>query len=551
MSVFYPPEDDDGNVEYKLQLIDIPSVRITNLATQMRYRVNQGDGEATYIIGLKNDGTPIGLNEEEEDISIDILQKIASEISMVITLINRVVLPDNRVVLEFLVREKVNSGYIELRVAIGGSVDAGKSSLLGTLIGGELDDGRGKARLRVFNFPHEIKSGRTSSISQHILGFDNQGNIVNYKHKQWKDIVTNSSKIYTFYDLAGHEGYLKTTISGMTSSYPHFVLIAINANVQTLTKMTKEHILLAVAMKIPIIIVITKVDLCTNNNTTTNTLSKREGVLKETSDNIKKLLKHSIIGKVPYDIRDTSDVMMFRHRDKIEISTPIFYVSNLTGQGLDLLKMFFNFYHPKNQILSIAEAKVEHQIDHIWDVPGIGTVVGGILTSGTVSVGARLLIGPYSTGEWKEVIVKSIRSKKIPLDTIKACTYACFGLRKAEKQFIKKGMVLISPTQDLPSIWEFYADIFVQYTHSTTTRVGYEPVVHGANVRQVARILSISKINDDNTISDEAIEHLRSGDKARVHLKFCHRPAYVRVGYQIFLCEGRVKISGKIVEIVK
>jgi GTPase len=39
--------------------------------------------------------------------------------------------------------------FIEVRVAVVGNVDAGKSTLLGVLTHGELDNGRGHARLKV------------------------------------------------------------------------------------------------------------------------------------------------------------------------------------------------------------------------------------------------------------------------------------------------------------------------------------------------------------------------------------------------------------------
>lgn len=59
-----------------------------------------------------------------------------------------------------------------MRVAIIGNVDSGKSTLVGVLSKGEKDDGRGSARKLVFNFSHEAENGRTSSIGQEILGFD-------------------------------------------------------------------------------------------------------------------------------------------------------------------------------------------------------------------------------------------------------------------------------------------------------------------------------------------------------------------------------------------
>ena len=59
-----------------------------------------------------------------------------------------------------------------------GNVDAGKSTLLGVLTQGELDNGRGKARLNLFRHLHEIQSGRTSSISHGILGFNSEGKVI-------------------------------------------------------------------------------------------------------------------------------------------------------------------------------------------------------------------------------------------------------------------------------------------------------------------------------------------------------------------------------------
>ena len=40
--------------------------------------------------------------------------------------------------------------FMEIRVAVVGNVDAGKSTLLGVLTHGELDNGRGFARQKLF-----------------------------------------------------------------------------------------------------------------------------------------------------------------------------------------------------------------------------------------------------------------------------------------------------------------------------------------------------------------------------------------------------------------
>jgi hypothetical protein len=50
--------------------------------------------------------------------------------------------------------------------------------MLGVLVKGDLDDGRGKARVNLFRHKHEIESGRTSSVGMEIMGFDTMGKVV-------------------------------------------------------------------------------------------------------------------------------------------------------------------------------------------------------------------------------------------------------------------------------------------------------------------------------------------------------------------------------------
>lgn len=53
--------------------------------------------------------------------------------------------------------------------------------MLGVLVKGTLDDGRGKTRVNLFRHKHEIESGRTSSVGMEIMGFDTRGEIVTSK----------------------------------------------------------------------------------------------------------------------------------------------------------------------------------------------------------------------------------------------------------------------------------------------------------------------------------------------------------------------------------
>ncbi len=61
-------------------------------------------------------------------------------------------------------------------MAVTGNVDAGKSTLLGVLTHGVLDDGRGIARQKLFRHKHEIETGRTSSVGN--VGFSVKSKLV-------------------------------------------------------------------------------------------------------------------------------------------------------------------------------------------------------------------------------------------------------------------------------------------------------------------------------------------------------------------------------------
>jgi len=60
--------------------------------------------------------------------------------------------------------------------------------------------------------------------------------------------------------VAGNEKYAKTMIRGICSHYPDYALILIDS-VAGLTKTTIDHFKLAFAFNVPVIIVITKIDM--------------------------------------------------------------------------------------------------------------------------------------------------------------------------------------------------------------------------------------------------------------------------------------------------
>jgi GTPase len=76
-------------------------------------------------------------------------------------------------------RNEIEGIKVDIKISMLGGEGAGKSTLIGVLISGQKDNGRGLARTNVFRHKHEVMNGRTSSISQQILGFDAMGKVTN------------------------------------------------------------------------------------------------------------------------------------------------------------------------------------------------------------------------------------------------------------------------------------------------------------------------------------------------------------------------------------
>lgn len=72
--------------------------------------------------------------------------------------------------------------------------------------------------------------------------------------------MNQTKKLVNLIDLCGHEKYLKTTMLGMVGMVPDYILIVVGANFG-LSRMTKEHLGIALALEIPFFIVMTKIDL--------------------------------------------------------------------------------------------------------------------------------------------------------------------------------------------------------------------------------------------------------------------------------------------------
>jgi GTPase len=417
----------------------------------------------------------------------------------------------------------------EVRVSIVGAVDSGKSTLLGHLTTGVMDDGRGKARSSIFVHPHERLTGRTSSVAQHIIGFDERGEFVRVAEKRserrWPIIVRRSSKILTFYDLAGHERYLRTTVHGLSFSHPDYSIILVEAT-RGVTKMTKEHLGICVSLGIPITIIVNKVDTCAD----------KPHLLKNTLQTLKNLLSRSGVRKKVFNVRAPNDLPIVLRSFYNCVIVPLFQISVVTGDGMDLLKKFFNACPPqeegkKRDVVETDPRAIALTIESKFNVRGVGHILGGQLESGRVRVGDKLHVGPDHSGKYHGVEVKSIHIKRCNVKEAEAGRYVTLAIRGRPPFEIPRGAAIVSEDNRV-AVRSFKTRITV-LRHSTTIKVGYEPVCHIGGVRRTCKITGI-----------EEKKALRTGDVAVVELRLVQRPEYIKVGMKVLMCEGVTRCVG-------
>jgi elongation factor 1-alpha len=540
-------EKHDGNIEYKRHLSgynkDAEFKKITQIATQMRYRVEEDGYESIWLIGVDDDGTIRGIQSRDIQETMRILEQGAKMNDYAIKIISREKLPDeDAFVLNLHIRRNVTFP-VNLRIVSLGSVDSGKSSTISCLSKCVLDDGNGAARSLIVNYPHELKSGRTSSVAQHIMGITKDGSVVNAHkgnaYKTWEEIIKQSSKLVSFFDLCGHVRYLKTTIGGLQANYPDHAFIMVAAN-KGFLPITYQHVQLCVCLKINFSFIITKYDMVKDKN------NLKQRVVRQ----IKTLVKKPMINRIPMTIRSVDDIMLTIKRSSVIAS--IFEVDNVTGKGHDLLRQFLNFCPLINRTIQHEKKHTELHIESIFSVPGVGTVVGGQLISGIIHTGDKVWVGPNCIGMYSISHVKSIHVKKCLVETANPGSYVCLALRNFDRNLTKKGQVIIKYIDNIPplAISAFKAHIVISRGHSTTIKVGFEPIVYINATRVTCKIVNI--MNKTNAVLSPPKDdnNLRSGDTATVEFVIPMKKVYMNVNDNIIFTTGNVKAYGVVSEIL-
>ncbi len=426
----------------------------------------------------------------------------------------------------------------EIRLAVIGNVDSGKSTLVGCLTKGIKDDGRGYARKFVFNYQHESETGRTSSIAEEIIGFKDgkmihSGRLTEKKNISWKDIASQSDHVITFLDLCGHEKYLKTTMYGVSALMPHYAIILIGTNMGV-QRMTKEHLGIVFSLGIPFFIVFTKIDIAPKE------------VKDKTVNTFTTLLKTGL-QKTIFNVKSQQDAVFAAKGIAGGNLVPIFQISTVSGEGLEELKSFLSKLTPKFpinndfSILKTPKDKTEMLLDHAFNTK-VGCIYAGVIVSGKIEANQKLLMGPTVEGDFKLVQIREIQFLRVTVNEL-CCGNSCsLKLKSLDKNFelstdnFRKGMVLLDPDSKLEPTMEFEVEALIVH-HSSTIKVGYQSVVHCHVIRQTCSIVKMDK------------EFLRAGDKGIIRFRFMKKPEFMHVGDTILFREGRTRGKGKIIKI--
>lgn len=455
----------------------------------------------------------------------------------------------------------------EIGIAVVGSVDSGKSTLIGTLISNKLDDGKGSNRSLVSGHNHEIKSGKTSSISIHSM----------------KNYQGNNSLVLI--DLCGHEKYLKTTLYGIMGYYPDYAVVIIGAN-RGILQMTREHTKILHHLKIPMIIALTKTDLI--ENVCAGTDKNPEEMITNLVGDIKK-----IYAKGGYNIIDM-DCMEEEKIYNIIPNTsqiPLFKISSKTGRGLELFKSYISKLPKNKNILSCPLAdqvllnsssnliknnqnkKFQQTnpfvfyVEKVYCPNGIGWVATGILRCSDpetfLGLGTTCYLGPAT--QQINIKVWSIHNYyKEKVDKIYSGQRACLAVRSDKRltyKMFRKGSILTNNMDIIKYASYKYKAVIKLLSHPSTVRDNFTPVIHCATIRQSAKI-SILEIKArpvkkqynqltqaaHTTETTEDIKHICPGDTAVICLEFKYYPEIIEPNENFFLREGLCLGVGTILE---
>lgn len=430
----------------------------------------------------------------------------------------------------------------EIGIAVAGSVDSGKSTFVGVLTSGKLDNGDGSARIEVAKHPHEKSSKKTSDIST-------------------KTVLTKNNNGITLFDLCGHEKYFKTTTYGISGHFPDYSFLIVGAN-RGILPMTKQHCTLLMSLNIPIIIIVTRYDI-TPENTYNETI-------KHISNYCKNIIKipAEIINNPFSDQKESSAINVIENmlKSNRQLYIPVITVSNKNGYFINFINEILNILKPRNMwenfienlnmsieekctnriikqfILNMEKPQLFDNfkniknhvffVDTIYSPVGIGIVLTGINRGGIINVGDTLYLGPFGK-EFKPVKIKSMNNYYQQIitsakDHDRITIAISYNDKEINRKTVRKGMVLVKSKEVYNEnlCYRFDAAITI-FSHSATLKNNYTPSLQIGNVRQSGRMIIKPELNEDR-------DHIKLKEFGYVTFKFKIRPEFIEK-YQTFV----------------
>ncbi|GMF19693.1 unnamed protein product [Phytophthora lilii] len=483
-----PEEVEEGNVEYKQQLLEPAPDRLRQLTTQMHWRLNEGGGTAFYELGVRDNGELLGLSEDAMLRSLGTLARLSgedpSDQGARTQLHQEASRWENFVGMCFVLLVADVLFFLWGLVSVIGDFESGKSTLVGVLTRGCLDDGAGLARMQVCRHRHELENGCTSSVSEHTIAVAADGHFrstdelatCDFGDSDEEDEETTETRkqesYITLSDMAGHKKYLKSTASGLAGQFPDYAMLVVDAT-QGVRDMTREHIKIATALEVAIFVVITKTDLATDE--------RIQQSLVEVADLLKTFCPCQRVILAP---KGEGFLKLIASS-----AVPLFQISSVDGSGLDVLQEYLAALEPKRVWAAKAKTPAEFQVSQAYDVEDEGTIVTGLVQAGTLSVGERMLLGPDALGKFCDVAVESIEVQHKAAQSLSAGETGAVLIRFLHAvqpaHRIRKGTMLVHPSVRPMATRQFDAELHF-LPDARTFRENFQAVIHTGQCPSIA-----------------------------------------------------------------
>lgn len=394
---------------------------------------------------------------------------------------------------------------IEIKIGTFGEESSGKSTTTSVLINNILDDGKGLMSKKNYKSQHEIQSGKSLYLSHLILGLDSENNQI--YETNFNSLIKKSNKFINFYDMGGCEKALKYTLSLISPDYIDYAFLFIDYK-NGPTENTKKLFSLNNSMHIPMICIITMIDLIKGQNEKEllDFIEKCIKYLSSVNQNLKTIL-----------IKNKSDILDYIHKLNnigYENYLPIICISNINGNNLDLLKFMIsklptsasraiplianNF---ENNNFNLISSPISQFDIHEHFIVNGKTILGGVVSKGILKKDEIYYFGPNKLGNFKYVKVESIHCKKQEVDTIYEGQFSSLSLtgENYDPTEVSKGMCLIGTNTNLvpKAVRKFKADVWwIGEEQVKEMKYKCEPVVIINHIRETCKIINLNKNNN-------------------------------------------------------